>query len=88
MFLSHTYTNKLDVIFSRDSVISSNETLPKFSTGPCQAAFMVVLQADTKIFVHLNSLREKTNRRNVSETNLNKTGLHRALALTSKVWDE
>lgn len=78
MFLSHMYTSKLDVIFSRDSVIPSNETLPKFFTGPCQAAYMVVLQADAKTFVHLNSVREKTSRRNVSETNLNKKGLHRA----------
>lgn len=70
MFLSHTYTNKLDVIFSSDNAIPGNKTLPKFFTGPCQAAFMVVLQTDLKIFIHLNSVRETTSGRNVSETNL------------------
>jgi len=31
---------------------------------------MVVLQAEPKIFVHLNSVKETTNRKNLSETSL------------------
>lgn len=39
-------------------------------TGPCQAAVVVVLQAEPKIFVRLNSVRETISRRTVSETSL------------------
>lgn len=39
-------------------------------TGLCQAAFTVVLQAEPKIFVYLNKVKETTSRRNVCETSM------------------
>lgn len=41
---------------------------------------MVVLQAEPKIFVRLNSMRETTSRRNVSETSLEVRFEHERIA--------
>lgn len=61
-------------------------------TGPRQATCIMMLQAEPKKFVSLNSVRETTSRRNVSETCLEvrfeQDKIAKSFGSKSNVWGE